>query len=40
MEELNKLLIKFRNLKTKKTRNTTYKRASYEKCQRALQKLF
>ena len=32
IKEFNKLLIKFKALKPKKTKNTTQKRANYEKC--------
>ena len=40
MKEFNKLLISFKSLKTKtKNRNTTQKRANYEKCRRALRKV-
>ena len=32
MKEFNKFIVSFKNLKTKKTRNTTQKRPNYEKC--------
>ena len=39
MKEFSKLPISFKNLKTKKNRNTTQKGANYEKCRQYLQKL-
>ena len=39
IKEFNKLLISFKAVETKKNRNTTQKRANYEKCRRALQKV-
>ena len=40
VKEFNELFITFKSVEIKKTnRNTTQKRANYEKCQRALQKV-
>ena len=39
VKEFNELFITFKSVEIKKNRNTTQKRANYEKCQRALQKV-